>query len=321
MAGEWDCEQLDVLIDRLLKADLFKYVLKNPRFIAQLVGAKVMNYGSKSRAFQVGERHYDIGNELYKAMLDKRMIYSCGYWKDAKNLDEAQEAKLDLICRKLQLKKGMRLLDIGGGWGGLAKYAAEKYGASVVTVSVSKEQVAMANESCKGLDVENRLMDYRDLDEKFDRIASVGMLEHVGAKNFRTYLKTARKNLKEDGLFLLHSIVSPQTEGISDPWMGKYIFPNGYVPSFKQITSAAEGLFMVEDLHNIGAYYDPTLMAWWENFDKAWPKLKKDYDDTFYRMWRFYLLCCAGSFRSRGNGVAQFILSPHGVAGGYDSVR
>jgi cyclopropane-fatty-acyl-phospholipid synthase len=254
-------------------------------------------------------------------MLDTRMVYSCGYWREARTLEAAQEAKLDLICRKLGLKEGDRLLDIGCGWGGLAKFAAERYGATVVGLTVSKEQAALARERCKGLPIEIRVQDYRTLSERFDHIASVGMFEHVGVKNYRTYFEVARRCLKEEGLFLLHTIGGNRSVRSVEPWIGKYIFPGGMLPSVAQIGAGIERLFVMEDWHNFGSYYDTTLLAWWHNFDAAWPALRAKYGERFYRMWKYYLLICAGTFRARHSELWQIVLSPHGVPGGYISVR
>jgi len=321
MEGEWECERIDELFYRLTSSDLGEYAKKNWPNIIHLLGAKLINRSRKAKAFEVGEKHYDTGNDLFRSMLDKRMIYSCGYWKNANNLDQAQEDKLDLICRKLKLKKGMSVLDIGGGWGGLAEYMAEKYEVSVVAVTISKEQIVLAREVCKGLPVEFRLQDYRELNQKFDRIVSVGMFEHVGPKNYRTYMQVVKRCLNDDGLTLLHTIMGNSSGGGTDPWIDKYIFPNGVIPSAKQIASAFDGLFVLEDMQNFGSDYDKTLMAWYKNFEAAWPELRKHYSETFYRMWRLYLLSCAGSFRARSIGLGQFVLSPKGVPGGYESVR
>lgn len=321
MAGEWECEQIDVAVDKIYQAKLEKYIKLTPRFLSQALTARVKNYGKKSHAFEVGKRHYDIGNDFYQAMLDKRMAYSCGYWKDAKTLDEAQEAKLDLICRKLGLEKGMTLLDIGGGWGSLAGYAAEHYGVSVVVVTISKEQASLGAELCKGLPVEFRLQDYRELEGRFDRVASVGMFEHVSPKHHETFMEVARRSLVDDGLFLLHTIGSPYTDLTMDPWIHKYIFPNGILPSLSLIAKAAERRFMVEDVQNFGPYYDKTLMAWNANFEEAWPRFEKEYGAVFRRMWRMYLLSSAGSFRSRATELYQVVLSPNGTRETYISPR
>ena len=186
---------------------------------------KLFNYQSKARAFQIGEHHYDLGNDLFEKMLDKRMIYSCGYWKNAKTLDEAQEAKLDLICRKLYLKPGMKVLDIGCGWGGFAFFAAEKYGVEVVGVSVSKEQIAYAEAKRGKLPVTFLLQDYRDITGSFDRVVSVGMFEHVGYKNYTEFMTVVNRCMKDDGLCLLHTIGATITSFHPDPWIQKYIFP------------------------------------------------------------------------------------------------
>ena len=321
MDGWFDSPQLDEFFSKILTANLDSKVKYTPATIKEALLGRVMNFQSKSRAFQVGIHHYDIGNDLYSAMLDKRLTYTCGYWRNATTLDEAQEAKLDLVCRKLGLKPGDRVLDIGCGWGSFLKFAAEKYGVSGVGVTVSKEQVALARELSKGLPIEIRLQDYRELDEKFNHIVSLGMFEHVGVKNYKTYMKVAQNCLKDGGLFLLHTIGGLSSVSGVDPWLEKYIFPNGMLPSMKQITTAAKDLFVIEDWHSFGADYDKTLMAWFANFERAWPKLEAKYGERFYRMWKYYLLACAGSFRARKNQLWQIVLSKDGVPGGYVSVR
>jgi len=320
MDGWWDCKQLDEFISRVLAAELDKKI-RSPEVIWNVIKAKLTNVQSISKSKIVGKKHYDIGNELYTQMLDKNMVYSCGYWKNAKSLDKAQEAKLDLICRKIGLKKGMTVLDIGCGWGSFAKFAAKKYKVKVTGVTISAEQEKLAKERCKGLPIEIRLQDYRKIKETFDRVISIGMFEHVGYKNYKTYMKVVHRCLKDGGLTLLHTIAGNSSVTTTDPWIEKYIFPNSMLPSAKQITTACEGLFVLEDWHSFGPDYDKTLMEWYKKFVKSWPKLKKKYDERFYRMWEFYLLSCAGSFRSRKNQLWQIVLSKNGVAGGYTSIR
>lgn len=323
----WDCQQLDEFFCRILRFNLENFNKNDCLFLAHIRAklktfyAHLMNFQSKKRAFIVGKKHYDIGNDLYTKMLDKRMNYSCGYWKNSTTLDEAQEAKLELVCQKLQLKPGMKVLDIGCGWGSFSKYAAEKYGVSVVGLTISKEQQKLAIESCKGLPVSIVLQDYRDLNESFDRICSIGMFEHVGHKNYRTYMKVAARCLKEDGLFLLHTIGNNYTVELANPWIRKYIFPNGAVPSIRQVGKAMEHLFVMEDWHNFGVDYDKTLLAWHRNFNQHWETLKSRYDERFYRMWNYYLLSCAGAFRARDIQLWQIVLSKCGVSKGYESVR
>ncbi|MCB9992606.1 MAG: cyclopropane fatty acyl phospholipid synthase [Hyphomicrobiaceae bacterium] len=322
MEGWWDSESVDQLIYRLLQIHVLALMPK-ARDIAlwvSILRAFIFNR-QKSRAFEVGEKHYDIGNDLYSRMLDRRLIYSCGYWKDAQTLDEAQEAKLDLICRKIGLKKGMRVLDIGSGWGGFLKFAAERYGIEGVGITVSREQRQYAEDSAAGLKLDFRLEDYRETTGTFDRIVSVGMFEHVGYKNYRGYFEKAAELLSDDGLFLLHTIGGNESVTHGDPWAEKYIFPNGMLPSATQISRALEHLFVIEDWHNFGADYDRTLMSWYERFEAAWPELKDNYDEVFRRMWRYYLLSFAGVFRARRTQLWQLVLSRNGVAGGYRSVR
>ena len=320
MDGWWDCKRLDEFFYRVLKADLDKKVRKKG-ILWNVLKARLVNLQSTSRAYNIGKKHYDIGNELYKNMLDKRMNYSCGYWKNSKTLDKAQEAKLDLICKKIGLKPGMKILDIGCGWGGFVKFAAEKYKVKAVGITVSKEQIKLAREICKGLPIEIRLQDYRKLNEKFDRIISIGMFEHVGPRNYKTYMKVVHHCLKSDGLFLLHTIGGNVSVKSIDRWLNKYIFPGAVLPSLKQIAKASEGLFVLEDWHNFGADYDKTLMVWYKNFQNNWNKIKGNYDNRFKRMWEYYLLSCAGSFRAEKNRLWQVVFSKNGVVGGYKSIR
>jgi cyclopropane-fatty-acyl-phospholipid synthase len=321
MDGWWDCEALDQFFYKIMDARLDKKVKKSKQVLWAILKAKIMNAQSRSKAYEIGKRHYDIGNDIFSIMLDKGMNYSCGYWNKAETLDKAQEAKLDLICRKTGLKPGMKVLDIGCGWGGFTKYAAEKYDVRVLGITVSREQVEFARKFCKGLPVEIELQDYRKLKEEFDRIISIGMFEHVGSRNYRAYMKVVHRCLTSDGLFLLHTIAGNSSVSSTDPWINKYIFPDSMLPSPKQITSAAEGVFVLEDWHSFGQYYDKTLMAWYSNFTKNWDKIKDTYDQRFYRMWTYYLLSCAGSFRSRRNMLWQIVFSKKGIQGGYQIIR
>jgi cyclopropane-fatty-acyl-phospholipid synthase len=320
MNDEWNAEQLDEFFCRLLRTRLTDDV-KPWRLFVYAFATRFLNRQGLRRAWQVGEVHYDLGNDFYAAMLDPRMTYTCGYWDTATTLAEAQEAKLDLICRKLQLKPGMRVLDIGCGWGSFMSYAAQHYGVECVGVSISKEQVEWARQQYKDLPLEFRLQDYRQLNEKFDRIASVGMFEHVGRKNYRTYMEVAHRCLNDDGLFLLHTIGKNLRRSVPDPWIDKYIFPNGDLPSIGQIGDAFDELFVAEDLHNFGADYDKTLMAWHANFVRGWPLFSDKLGERFYRMWTYYLLSCAGAFRARDIQLWQWVLSKKGVTGGYHRNR
>lgn len=316
--GWWDAEALDEFFFRVLRAGLDRQVSGGAsRFLAYLRSA-IVNPQAVRWAFDVGRRHYDIGNDLYRAMLDRRMIYTCARWDGAETLDAAQEAKLDLVCRKLGLQPGQRVLDIGCGWGGFARFAAVEYGAQVVGITVSEEQIALGRSYCEGLPVELHLMDYRSVQGSFDHVVSLGMVEHVGARNYRTYMEVAHRCLAEDGLFLLHTIGGNRSGRTTDPWIDRHIFPRSQLPSVSQLARAAEDLFVLEDVHNFGADYDGTLMAWHSNFESAWPSLKSAYSPRFRRMWAYYLLSCAGSFRARRNQLFQFVFSRNGVRGGYN---
>ena len=321
MDGWWDCERIDEFFHRIMPMDPQKKIRNDWLLLSRSLYTSLVNPSRKSRAFVIAEKHYDIGNDLFTKMLDKRMVYSCGYWLDAADLDEAQEKKLDLACRKLGLKPGDKVLDIGCGWGGFARYAAERYGVQVVGITVSRMQLELGMKLCEGLPVELRLQDYRDLDETFDHIVSIGMFEHVGALNHRSYMEVVHRCLKDDGLSLLHTIGDRRSDKVNDPWMGKYIFPNSLIPSMGQIGAAVDDLFIIEDVHNFGFYYDRTLMSWFDNFDRHWDSLKESYGERFYRMWKYYLLSSAGSFRARSSQVWQIVLSKRGVPGGYSAVR
>ncbi len=318
MAGWIEIDRVDQFVDRVLRAGIEDQVGRSPRIWLHALKARLFNHQSKEKAWEVGEQHYDLGNEFYRDMLDPRMTYTCGFWGDGgETLAEAQEHKLDLICRKLDLQPGQRILDIGCGWGSFMIYAAEHYGVECVGLTISREQTALGEELAGDLPVEFRLMDYRDIDESFDHIVSVGMFEHVGRHNYDEYMDVARRCLKPEGLFLLHTIGTGREGSTPDPWIGKYIFPNGELPAMQQVVDACEDRFVVEDVHNFGADYDRTLMAWHENFEATWPRWREHYGERFGRMWKYYLQSSAGAFRARDIHLWQFVLSPTGQRGGY----
>jgi cyclopropane-fatty-acyl-phospholipid synthase len=326
MDGDWDSDQLDETVSRIASAKLETKIKKSPALIAYILKNKLLNTAGKKGAKKVARIHYDLGNELYERMLDSDLNYTCAYWKDAKTLHDAQNAKLELICRKLYLKKGMRVLDIGAGFGNFLRYAAINYGVRGVGISLSKEQNALARKMSKGLPLKYLEKDYRDLKgEKFDRIISIGMFEHVNYKNHGVFMEAASRVLKDDGLFMLHTIGSRESYTVNDPWMDKYIFPNSVVPSLTQIAKAAEYKFTIEDVHNFGPYYYLTLMEWFKNFHKNWKDLKKNYprkyDERFYRMWKYYLMVSAGGFKSRGLQLYQIVLSKGNGGKIYQSIR
>ena len=325
MQGLWDVSDMAAFFSRAHRAGTASRVfsLATLAVLPHLLRHRFLNLQSTRRSFEVGEKHYDIGNDLYGKMLDPTMAYTCAYWKEARTLEEAQIAKLDLVCKKIGLKKGDRIFDAGCGFGSFAIFAAERYGAEVVGVTVSKEQAALARDRARGLPVEIRLQDYRDVnDGPYDHIVSIGLMEHIGRKNYPIFIQSMRRLLKDDGLFLLHTIGNNRTTWFADPWFDKYIFPNGYLPSPHLIGKAIDGVFVMEDWHTFGTDYERTLLAWFENFHAAWPELSDAYGgDTFYRLWKYYLLSMAGAFHSRYLNLWQIVLSPRGVERGYTSVR
>lgn len=333
MDGWWDAKSLDQFFFKLTsKKPKIKVI--SPGIILEIIANSFINFQSKKRSKKVAQRHYDLGNDFYKKMLDKYMQYTCGYWKNAKNLNQAQENKMDLICRKLHLKKKNkinkreRILELGSGFGGFSKFATEKYNCEITSYNISKEQIKYGKEINKNLPVKIIESDYREAiniekEGSFDKIVSVGMYEHVGPKNYNTFMNVAHKCLKNKGLFLLHTIGRQTTlkQGKADPWIKKYIFPEGHLPSPAELISASEPYFKLEDAHNFGRYYDLTLMAWFDNFEKNWKEFKNKFGDRFYRMWKYYLLSCAGAFRSGSIDLYQFVFSKGDLGNVYEAVR
>ncbi|MGH9484407.1 MAG: cyclopropane fatty acyl phospholipid synthase [Terriglobales bacterium] len=310
MDGWWDCPRLDELFCRIFAAKLDRMASRNLRGLALTAVSALFNQQTKSKSPQVARRHYDAGNELFQQMLDRRMVYTTGLWENAGDLNQAQEAKLDFVCRKLELQPGMRVLDIGCGWGSFAKFAAEKYGVRVDGVTLSQQQAALGQSLCKGLPVALRVQDYRDITERYDRVVSLGMFEHVGHKNYRQYFETAHRCLAPGGRMYLATIGSNHTVRSTDPWIERYIFPNSHLPSIQQIGAAVEDRFALVEWHNWAADYDRTLMAWHANFAAQWQRWVDSYSERFCRMWNFYLLSSAAAFRSRHLQVWQILLDP-----------
>lgn len=311
MDGWWTCARLDQLIERLFRAGAHRQVNPIPQALLRLRGW-LWNRQSQRRAQQVCDVHYDLGNDLFEKMLDARMVYTCGYWRDAETLLEAQEAKLDLVCKKLDLQPGMKVLDIGCGFGSFMKYAVERYDVQCVGYSLSRQQTAYGRQSCAGLPIEFRLEDYRAIRGRYDRIVSIGMFEAVGYRNYLIFMNMVARSLKPDGAVLLHTMGAHVSGRPVHGFTEKYIFPNGMIPSLAQIARAVEGRFIIDDLHNFGPDYDRTLMAWHTRFESAWPELSHRYSERFRRMWNFYLACFAGGFRSRHWSLWQLVLAPPG---------
>jgi cyclopropane-fatty-acyl-phospholipid synthase len=327
MEGEWDCDHLDSLFAKIQMIQLEEQFSKTGMRLLYSILTSIFNMQSKLKSKKVAEIHYNLGNDLYEAMLGNSMAYTCAYWKRATTLDQAQYDKYDLVCKKANLQKGDKVLELGCGFGGFARHAAQYYGCEVICVNISTEQVKQARNLCKGLPVTLHLCDYRDEhiynpDQiKFDKVISIGLCEHIGYKNYRQFMEIAWRNLKDHGIFVLHTIGGNESKKSCDPWIDKYIFPNGLIPSVKQLSQAFEKRFVMEDWHNFSADYDKTLLAWFQNFDANWPKLQSTYGDKFYRMWKYYLLLSAGGFRARTLQLWQIVLSKNGIQGGYQSIR
>jgi len=322
MDGWWSCEALDQFFARVLAANLNHRVVPTSAKLT-ILRSRLFNLQTKLGSKKVIERHYELSPAVFMSFLDPYNQYTCGYFENTDDLDQAQENKLDLICRKLMLTPQDRVLDIGCGWGGFAKFAAERYGCRVTGITISDQQLEYARQFCQGLPVTIVKSDYRDFAETgFDKVLVCGMIEHVGYRNYRRLMQVVHNSLKDDGLFLLHTIGRHTSGTSSDPWLAKYIFPNSMVPSARQLTVAAERLFVLNDWHSFGTHYDPTLMAWHRNFVDNWESIRHEYDDRFYRMWIYYLRMCAGAFRCNKKQLWQIVLAKkRGAVAGYQSVR
>ncbi len=331
MDGWWDCEHLDEMVCRLFASGALKGHFTDAISALQ---AKFFNRQNRKASRAVAELHYNLDTELYRNMLGKTMAYTCAYWKEGANLDDAQLDKYELICRKIDLRESDHVLDLGCGFGGLAKHMAERYGCRVTGVNISRQQVDFAREFCRGLPVDFHLCDYRDTaaynpgGRQFDRIVSIGLCEHVGPKNYREWMRIVHDQLKDRGLFLLHTIGINTTKQHCDPWYDRYIFPNGTLPSIGQLGKAFEGLFVMEDWQNFGFDYHVTLHEWWKNFDAYWknaieapPGAATADRLRFYRMWKFYLLAGRGTFRARHIQLWQIVLSRGSVPMTYYPAR
>lgn len=330
MDGWWEVKDLEEFLYRIL-------VWRHKRFNSPMlrwarmwfdVKRFLFNLQTPLRSKEVIDVHYDLPPDLYQDMLGETMAYSCAYWKDANSLDQAQRNKLDLICRKLELQPSDRVLDLGCGFGSFSRFAAENYGCSIVAVTLSANQAAYAREFCKDFPVDIHVTDYRNVDQysdgrKFNKVASIAMFEAIGRKNFRSHMEIIDKVLPESGIWLLHTIGDNICS--SDPWLEKYIFPNGELPTVGQISKSVLGLFDMEDFHNFGLDYQRTLAEWEVNFRKRWEGIRernvKLYTERFFRMWIYYLNCCQAAFRSRNMLLWQLVMSKAYFSQGYQSVR
>jgi len=320
MDGWWDCAALDVMLTKLLSVNVLDLMRPSPALAFHVARSSLLNNQTKKRAAANAKHHYNIGNDLYSRMLDSEMVYSCAYWKSANNLEEAQRAKFDLICRKLELQPGMRLLDIGSGWGGFLRYAVKNYGVEATGISPADNQISLAREKSEGLGINFIQQDYRDLTGQFDRIVSIGMMEHVGPKNYKTFFGKCDELLTKDGRMLHHTIASNLSKLVTDPFFDRYIFPGGVLPSLAQIAAATENVFVIEDVHNFGPDYDRTLLEWQKNISAKWSEIS-EYDLRFQRMWDYYLLSSAAGFRAGNLQLIQCVFQRVGQRPTYVTAR
>lgn len=321
MYGKWCCynDRLDILVYKIQNKNIQNQVTKPKSWPIWLWGIStyLFNYQTRSKAYDVENIHYNIGNELYQNMLGPSMAYTCAYYKNGNtDLDQAQYDKFQLICDKILLDDNDNVLDIGCGFGTLAKYMVEHKKCQVTGINISREQLRFAyniQDTIKDNDIKSRLLyvdrDYRDIKGRYNKIVSIGLCEHVGYKNYRSFFEKVYQCLEDDGIFLLHTIGSNESVTCTDAWSDKYIFPGGMLPSIKQIGEAMEGLFILEDLQNFGPDYDKTLQAWYKNYKDAICNNRIVKDDIFNRMWEYYLLSSAGSFRARKMQLWQFVFT------------
>jgi cyclopropane-fatty-acyl-phospholipid synthase len=303
--GDWDCDALDELFRRVLSSDAQNKPLIRVARGFKALHSRLTNLQTKSRSRAVAEEHYDLDHRMYALFLGPWNQYTCCFFDGTDDLERAEVLKLEMLCDKLELKAGDRLLDIGCGWGGFAKYAAATRGCEVTGISLSDQQIRYAVEYTKGLPVSIRRLDYRDLPDSglspFDKISIVGMIEHVGYKNYDTIMGVVHQMLKPDGLFLLHTIGNCEETTVVDPWIEKYIFRNSMAPAMGQLSGAAEGKFVIEDWENYGQHYVPTLQAWHDRFNANWDRIRalptsKPFDERFRRLWTYYLMSCKAAF-------------------------
>jgi len=323
--GWWQCPRIDELIHRVLSYDLEADVGTGWGVRLQLLKAKLLNLQAPSRAPEVAA-HYDLGNEFFERVLGKTVMYSCAYWRRAGDLDAAQTDKIDLVAQKLEVATGEHVLDLGCGWGAIAEHLARTRGCRVTAVTISPAQAAYVRQRCAGLPVEVIEADYRDARVvaagPYDKVACVGMMEHVGRKNYRGFLALCARLVKPEGLCLVHTIGTSVTTDVTDPWIERRIFPGSVLPSVVDVARAAEGQLTLEDWHSLGADYDRTLVAWHDNFAGYVASGELQRGERFNRTWRYYLLSFAGCFRTRRSiQLWQMVFAPVGRKGGHVSVR
>ncbi len=323
MDGDWDVQQLDELFSRIIRTNLTGSGMVKINRLWLDLKSRLVNLQSRRGSMAIVETHYDLDHQLYEKFLGPYNQYTCCFFKRATTLEDAEKEKLEMLCNKLALGPEDKVLDIGCGWGGFARYAAETRGCHVTGVSISTEQIAYAREFTDGLAVDIVKADYRDLPDiypagHFDKVLICGMIEHVGYKNYRGIMLVIDQVMKDDGHFLLHTIGNSQDTTVCDPWLEKYIFRNSMLPSIAQLAGAFQDIFVVQAWENYGHYYAPTLAAWYEKFERNWDSIKeikalKPFDEKFRRMFDYYLLSCKAGFETEFINLWQVVLTKKGL--------
>ncbi|MCM2304160.1 MAG: cyclopropane fatty acyl phospholipid synthase [Elusimicrobia bacterium] len=312
--GWWEADRLDEVFHRLFRAGLHERLAPGPWPGLRALAGRFRDFRASLRSHGSAGARSGPGGDVFQAMLGARMSFTCAYWKGARNLDEAVEGGMELVCRKLELKRGMSVLDLGCGWGAFARYAAERHGVSVTGVDIDAERVKLGRELCKGLPVALRVQDHKEVRGRFDRVVSIGLMENVALGDYRASMAAAAQCLKADGIALIHAVGRNDGALRVDPWLDRSLFPDGAAPTLARLAGAMEGHFVAEDVHNLGPHYDPTLLAWHDNLARRWPELRGRYGDRAYRTLKVSLLCAAGGFRARRSQLFQIVMTRPGRA-------
>jgi len=323
MDGDWDVESLDALFRRIIRMNITGSPLIMLNRLKLDLKSRLSNLQTRIGSRAIAETHYDLDHRLYELFLGPYNQYTCCFFNKARTLEEAEIEKLEMVCNKLDLRQGDRVLDIGCGWGGFAKYAAESRGCEVTGISISKEQVHYARDYTAGLPVEIIECDYRDLPQRFEpghfnKVVIIGMIEHVGYKNYRKIFEIVHRAIRDEGVFLLHTIGNNRVTTVVDPWIEKYIFRNSMAPAMTQLAQSLEGLFTVHDWENYGHYYAPTLAHWQERFEANWPQIEalettNRFDERFRRMFNYYFLSCKAGFETEHMYLWHLVMSKEGI--------
>jgi len=298
VANWWACDDLEELAYRLTVSRINQVGRFAPLLAMSYLVSLLRNNQTLERSRRVADRHYNIGNDLFFSFLGRYRNYSCALFEGTESLDAAQKAKMERICELLELSERDHLLDVGGGWGHLARHAALQHGCTVTSINIADEQITYAREMCAGLPVDVRKCDYRQLTGRYTKAAVVAMFTHVGSKNHRTFFECIHRCLPEGSRLVMETVGSSHSNVTLEPWTERHIFPGGVVPSLRQIDHAASGLFVRGYTREFGSHYVLTLRAWYDNLMAAWPELSTRYSESTLRTFEYFFLTVAGTFRA-----------------------